>query len=226
MLPSLRASAWSHGVSLHAGQPDRHGPKRAPRTRREVHRKDARARESRSPSRNEGCSVSDRKPIPGWPEYEIDRQGNVFRVAKTFGATPGKKLKWQVTKFGYALVSLCRNSRRTCMLVHRLVAMTFLGDIPRNMDVCHFDGNKLNNCAENLRIDTRANNVADNVRLDRHNRGERSGSNKYKETHIKNIKRRLISGEMVSTISMETGIPKPTLYAIRSGQTWGWLDAT
>lgn len=92
--------------------------------------------------------------IPDWPEYEISRSGQVRRIEKNCGAVAGKILKWTIMKNGYAKVSLCRDACKHEYLIHRLVAMTFIGD-PLGMDVCHWDGNKLNNNLENLRIDTR-----------------------------------------------------------------------
>jgi hypothetical protein len=160
--------------------------------------------------------------IPGWPEYEINQDGLIRRVAAATGTSVGRMLKWQALANGYAKVALCRNAKRREFLVHRLVALTFLGD-PEGMDVCHHDGNKLNNAVENLRIDNRTGNMADQIRMDKTPRGERSGSNKYTAKEIKAIRDRLHAGESVPAISAETGIPKSTLYGLRSGQTWGWL---
>lgn len=168
--------------------------------------------------------MSDRKPIPLWPEYEIDKDGNVFRVSPACGATVGAQLKWAVLKSGYAKVSLCRNSKRIEFLVHRLVALTFIGDIPKGMDVCHYDGNKLNNSVSNLRIDTRRENVKDNLRLGRHNRGERCGTHKYKAAQIADIKCKMQNGVSVRELNKQTGMPLSTLYAIRSGTNWGWMN--
>lgn len=161
-------------------------------------------------------------PIPNWEEYLIDTKGNVYRVAPSCGAVTGKILKWAISKNGYAKVSLCRNSIRKEYLVHRLVAMAFIGD-PTGFDVCHYDGNKLNNDVSNLRIDTRKGNMSDQIRMKKTPRGEKCGSNKYKTEFVEQLKRRLINGETVSSLHMETNIPKPTLYGIKSGATWGWL---
>lgn len=158
-----------------------------------------------------------------WPEYKIDAAGNIYRAMKASGATVGNAVRQREGKNGYMIVTLSRQSKRQHLLVHRLVAATFISPIPPGMDVCHFDGDKTNNTLENLRIDTRKANVADNVRLGKHNRGERCGSNKYSEKAISELRQRMSSGETVSELSKLTGIPKPTLYAIRSRQTWAWL---
>jgi hypothetical protein len=161
-------------------------------------------------------------PIPGWPEYAISTDGDVMRVVAATGTNPGRLLKWQFLKNGYAKVSLCRGAKRREYLVHRLVALTFLGNAD-GMDVCHFDGNKQNNSLSNLRIDTRTGNMADQVRMGKTPRGERSGSNKYTAEQVSELRGRIERGERVSALSAETGIPKSTLYGMRSGQTWGWM---
>jgi hypothetical protein len=45
--------------------------------------------------------------------------------------------------------------------LHVLVAESFFGPRPKNMHVCHTDGNKQNNRVENLRYDTAKNNWED-----------------------------------------------------------------
>jgi hypothetical protein len=160
--------------------------------------------------------------IPGWPEYTISKNGEVRRVTGACGAVVGKKLKWSILKNGYAKVALCRDSCRKEYLVHRLVALTYIGN-PENLDVCHFDGDKLNNNLENLRIDTRKGNMADQIRMNKTPRGEKCGSNKYSTEFIKSIKNKLTNGVSVTFLHNETGIPRPTLYGIKSGATWAWL---
>jgi hypothetical protein len=160
--------------------------------------------------------------IPNWPEYTISKNGEVRRVTGACGAVVGKTLKWTILKNGYAKVALCRDSCRKEYLVHRLVALTYIGNA-EGLDVCHFDGNKLNNNIKNLRIDTRKGNMADQIRMGKTPRGEKCGSNKYSIEFVKSIKNKLTNGVSVSFLHNETGIPRPTLYGIKSGATWAWL---
>lgn len=160
--------------------------------------------------------------IPDWPEYAINTSGVVIRLKKSEGTHVGRVLRWNIFGSGYAKVGLCRSSKRKEFLVHRLVAITFIGD-PSGFDVCHHDGDKLNNCLSNLRIDTRTGNMADQIRMGKTPRGEKSGSNVYSKDLIIGIKLDLKNGMKVTEIHARTGIPKPTLYGIRCGQTWAWL---
>jgi hypothetical protein len=160
--------------------------------------------------------------IANWPEYTISTSGEVRRVVGACGAVVGKTLKWTILKNGYAKVALCRDSCRKEYLVHRLVALTYIGNA-KGLDVCHFDGDKLNNNIENLRIDTRKGNMADQIRMGKTPKGEKCGSNKYSSEFVKSIKNKLTNGVSVTFLHNETGIPRPTLYGIKSGATWAWL---
>lgn len=164
---------------------------------------------------------NDFKEIPGWPEYEINTKGVVRRVSPSFGTKPGRELKWSMVR-GYAKVSLCRDAIRKEYMVHRLVAMTFIGD-PTGMDVCHWDGDKLNNSLGNLRIDTRKGNMQDQIRMDKTPRGEKCGSNKYTQELVTSLRNRIDSGESVLKISREFSIPVSTLYGIKYRRIWAWL---
>lgn len=65
--------------------------------------------------------------IPDFKEYEIDRNGNVFRN--------GKLMKQQTNTYGYKHIHLCIGGKVTTCLVHRLVAMAFIpNDIKMNKE--------------------------------------------------------------------------------------------
>ena len=169
-----------------------------------------------------GCGEVWRQVV-GWPEYEVSNYGFVRRVGKAFGARVGARLAKHVGSHGYFVVSLSRpGQRKVDALVHRLVVMAFIGD-PGTFDVCHGDGNKLNCCVGNLRIDTRKGNMADQVAFGLTPRGERCGTNKYPQDLVLALRNRMDAGENVRAMSRETGVPATTLYGIKSRANWGWL---
>ena len=55
---------------------------------------------------------------------------------------------------GYFIIQL-----EKCMTIHRIVAETFLGPIPKGYDIDHIDGDKSNNAVTNLEIVTHAENM-------------------------------------------------------------------
>lgn len=60
---------------------------------------------------------------------------------------------------GYMSVVLTSNNKSKTFLVHRLVAKTFITNIENKPEVNHKDGNKLNNCVENLEWCTKSENI-------------------------------------------------------------------
>ena len=103
------------------------------------------------------------KEIPGFEDYFIDNLGNVF--SNMFKGTSKhirmnfKQLKTRMFN-GYKTINLCKDGHQKCCFVHRLVALTFLGE-PSSPDlvVNHKDGNKLNNIPENLEWVTQIENM-------------------------------------------------------------------
>lgn len=82
--------------------------------------------------------------IPDFKEYEIDRNGNVFRN--------GKLMKQQTNTYGYNHIHLSIGGKVTTCLVHRLVAMAFIPNPDGKPCVDHIDGNRTNNSVDNLKM--------------------------------------------------------------------------
>ncbi len=109
------------------------------------------------------------KPIPGYEGiYDASNYGKI-RTAKgktTYTLKHGSRL-WESRilktrgngKAGYR-VSLWKNGKPKDFLTARAVAMAFLGVPKINMTVNHIDGNRFNNCVENLEWLS----LADNIR--------------------------------------------------------------
>ena len=85
--------------------------------------------------------------------YEISNFGNVRSVERTDSLGRFKKAKLlnkTINNSGYQYVSLFYNNTHIKMLIHRLVADHFIEKKSENLVVNHKDGNKLNNCVDNL----------------------------------------------------------------------------
>ena len=98
-----------------------------------------------------------RKPVKDLEDlYEVDENGNVYalprikRTPTTIYLSKEKKLKPYNNGYGYMLVDMRKNGKRYMRLVHRLVADAFIPN-PNNLpQINHKDGNKSNNCIDNL----------------------------------------------------------------------------
>ena len=106
-------------------------------------------------------------PVPGYEGlYEASSFGLVKSLKRK--TTPGKILKQSLDGKGYPSVTLSKNNNQKRFRVPWIIAMTFIGPRPKGLDVCHNDGNKLNNTSKNLRYDTRKSNAHDTIKHGRH----------------------------------------------------------
>lgn len=108
--------------------------------------------------------------IPGFEGiYACDIYGNIFslnRVILKTNKRNRKKFEWKLPLIklspycrqdGYLQVNLRKNGKAFSILVHRLIAKTFLNCL--NQEVNHIDGNKSNNALINLEISSRSANI-------------------------------------------------------------------
>ena len=93
------------------------------------------------------------KPIDGFENYLIDEEGNVFSVYSGKFVTPYEKK-------GYLRVRLSKDGKRYDFGVHKLVALSYLGDsYEEGLEVNHKDADRMNNRVSNLEWITHDENV-------------------------------------------------------------------
>jgi hypothetical protein len=84
------------------------------------------------------------KQIPGYENYKITEYGVIYS-----DYTNSVK-RTSLHRQGYFLIGLYKNKKETKLLVHRLVALTYLDNLNEYKYVNHKDGNKKNNHISNL----------------------------------------------------------------------------
>lgn len=114
-------------------------------------------------------------PVEGFEGlYEVSDAGRVRSLDRRVphgGHTKlmrSRVLKPRPTRNGYLRVSLSSRGKTTDAYIHRLVACAFLGHPAEGVEVCHGNGNRVDNRLENLRWDTHGENVRDTVRHGNH----------------------------------------------------------
>lgn len=95
--------------------------------------------------------------------------------------------------------------------VHGLVALTFLGPPGKGDDVRHLDGNAQNNRVENLAYGPRTENILDVFRV-------KKAWKKLTLDDMREIKRRLASGETGASLSKAFSVSQTTISRIKLGR--------
>ena len=103
------------------------------------------------------------KDVIGFEElYQVSNIGRVKRKSTTryvYGCKSDNPIPFfskerictlEENEDGYYKVALSKNSKSKRYFVHRLVAEAFLSKTDENLEVNHIDGNKHNNCVDNL----------------------------------------------------------------------------
>lgn len=94
------------------------------------------------------------KNIKGYEnEYQISNLGRIKslkRNTKNYKCKEDKILKNKINHNGYLMAYLSQNKKIKCFRVHRLVAEAFIPNPENKPQVNHKDGNKQNNCVDNL----------------------------------------------------------------------------
>ena len=92
--------------------------------------------------------------IDGFEKYEVSNLGKIRNVKS------GRILKPRLTKNGYLEHLLYKNNKQKHLLLHRIIATTFIDNPEKKPQVNHIDENKLNNDLSNLEWCTiRENNI-------------------------------------------------------------------
>lgn len=110
--------------------------------------------------------------------------------------------------------------------VHKIVAKAFLGKAPKNKEVNHKDGNKLNNAVSNLEYITHGKNVkhAFDIKLRNHN-GINNPAAVLTEEAAKEVINLLKTGELYpDEIAKKYSISRSQVYQIKYGCSWPNLE--
>lgn len=104
--------------------------------------------------------------------YAISDFGRVASLSRKvfnhigFIEKPSRILKTHIDKKGYVRTYIDKGDGKTkCVPIHRLVATAFIPNLENKPQVNHIDGNKLNNCVDNLEWATNKENQIHAVKM-------------------------------------------------------------
>jgi HNH endonuclease/NUMOD4 motif len=159
--------------------------------------------------------------IPGWPDYEVSEWGDVRRRTPARNARPGMVLAPFYRKNGYAQLQLNANRRRRRFLVHRLVAIAFVG--PQSSpahEIAHLNGNRAHNHHSNLRWVLHRENEDHKHQHGTRQRGSRIGNSRLTEEQVGVIKAELRRGKTQTELGARFRISVSTVSLIARGEIW------
>lgn len=172
------------------------------------------------------------KPIPNFPGYFADIQGNIWtglkigRRTRTNIGVPIRKLKPGVDAYGYLIVRLYYKKKPRTRTVHQLILETFIGPRPKGMECCHEKGIKTDNRLKKLRWDTRSNNAKDRFKHGTmpDQRGEKNNNVKLNNEMVKDIKCLLENTNMKQwEIAEIFDVTRAVISCIKTGRTWSHI---
>lgn len=157
--------------------------------------------------------------IPTHPNYLINKRGVVINQKTNRKLKPCKS-----SSSGYLTVYVDGKN----VLLHRLVAETFIPNLENKPCVNHIDGDKLNNNVSNLEWCTYAENNlhARKTGLNPYRvlRGEKSRHHKLKQSDVEYIKSHYIRYDKTygaKPLSKKFNVTASCICQIASGQNWG-----
>lgn len=152
--------------------------------------------------------------------YEVSNMGRVRsldRKNSRGSRVKGRYLKYKKTSRGYLSLQLCG---KDC-LIHRLVAKAFIPNPENKPQVNHIDGNKENNCIENLEWCTSSENNKHRYSSGLHNQdGVKNPASKFTEEDIINILDMISKSVSLSDISKIYNVSVSTISNIKNGKTY------
>lgn len=167
------------------------------------------------------------KAVPGFEgQYEASTHGKVRSLDRVVTTKRGVKkhvrgsiLSALPNTAGYLSLRLGRGNP---VMVHQVVAHTFIGVQEPGVYVCHQDGNKFNNHLENLRYDTPASNQRDRERHGTTTVGEQLPQTKLTAEQAAWV-RDNYGTESNQAIGERFGVSRATIFLIGKGRNWKHL---
>lgn len=162
-------------------------------------------------------------------DYEGFYQISNFGRAKSFNPryTKPRILTPVLHKNGYLHICLRRNSKSKNFSIHRLVAEAFIPNPENKLTVNHKDGNKFNNCVENLEWATSSENSRHAIEIGIQKVGEERFGAKLTEDQVREIRKIYIRGNEeygAPALARKYGVHSGTIYNVLHGNNYKNVD--
>ena len=154
------------------------------------------------------------KEAYGFNNYLCNENGEIYSLLRN------KILKGRSLK-GYKRVALMKDGKTIDVLVHRLIAQTFLPNPENKPYINHIDGDKTNNSVSNLEWCTQKENVQHAIETGlKDDRGTHSSRASCNEEKLKEIRSLISEGKRNEEIAKVVGVSKDVVRYIRCNRTY------
>lgn len=156
--------------------------------------------------------------IPQFEDYKITAEGAVWSIRDFW-------LKPYTDSTGYLVVDLRKNGKKFQKRIHRLIGVTFILNPENKPNVCHKNGNRLDNRVENLYWGNARDNMHDAIRRGTFtfakSKGEKHKDAKLKQSDIVLIRKLLANSHItLRRIGELFGVHTATISDIKQGRSW------
>jgi len=169
------------------------------------------------------------KPVSGFEShYEMNLNCEVKRTAQSANGKTNNIISPKVIRSGYLQYALWVDSKPHWKMAHRLLWETFVGPIPKGLQINHKNGDKQDNRLSNLEVVTASENTRHKFRTLGHKPpnnpsfGVKNGSAKLNEKTVRNI-RKLYRTSIPNQhhLAAKFGVCQRTINLIVRKKTWG-----
>ena len=151
--------------------------------------------------------------------YNISNKGRVTKINSE------KLQKMSVNSHGYVCANVKFEDGFYAKSVHRAVAYAFIGKPEEGQEVNHIDGNKENNCVDNLEWCTKKENQQHEAKVLNKRGGERNYKSTLTEKEVLEIYELCKEGKMLYTdIAKMYDVFPQTISNITGGISWKYLN--
>lgn len=169
--------------------------------------------------------------IPGYPNYALDTQGNVWSLSfrnrmcpegipRLKMLSPNKRTS-RNKKRHYPVVPLYIDGRSKNMPIHRLVCLVHHGPPPADKPFAlHRDDNYSNLDPKNLYWGTPENNAKDSIGNGTFAMGESQHNHKLTESDVREIRNKAARGANYCSLAKEYGVNRATTRKIVIRESW------
>lgn len=168
------------------------------------------------------------KPVPGYEGcYEASNLGRIRSLHTQKRGRAKSEFVAQCNLRGYKTCVLSKEGKTGTKMVHRLIAMAFLGmPINSKNTVNHKDLNKSNNVPENLEWLSLTENIRHASKIIPRRRGEElTWSNKLSPDDVRAIRSRYIPRQTtLKQLAEEYGVSEQTCWLIIKRRKWAHIE--